>query len=223
MRLTAITPRHLQQAVLPGGSDPDISREQLREVQGWLRSYQVTVGDWTRSLRVPQHGTLSSLVREGVDPHRRVNGGHLVAPKYLEKIIFDEDFSRPSSSVNQITLCTRPLDGAGRSLPQARSAFASTGRKIASTPEVVAGFVAYGVASLVPELHRTIERQELELQGKVPLLREPSQRKFAQGFAPSCVFRSSSKTFTYNSMVGLQPHDLSPDKSDPHLYVVERR
>ncbi len=223
MRSTANTPRHLDRATLPGGCDPDISREKLREVQGWLRSYQVTVGDWVRGVRVPQYGTVSSLVRSGTDLYRRVNGGCLVAPRYLEKLVFDEEFSRQSSIGGVIMLCTRPLDGAGRSLHQARSALAATGRKIASTPEVVAGFVAYSVASLVPELHRTIERQELELQGRVMSLREPSPREFAQGFAPSCVFRSSSKTLTYNSMVGLQPHDLSPEKSAPDLYVVERR
>lgn len=223
MRSTAFSPTASDKALIPGCCDPDISREELRAVQGWLRGYQVTVGDWMRGFRIPQYGTLSSLVREGADLYRRVNGGTLLAPKYFEKVVFDEGFSRQNGTVTSINLCTKPLDGSGRSLPQARSSFAANGRKIASTPEVVAGFVAYSVASLVPELDRTIARQELELQGKAPSPREPSHREFAQGFAPSCVFRSSSKTFAYNSMVGLHPHDLSPEKSDPNLYVVEWR
>jgi hypothetical protein len=154
-------------------------------------------------------------VRDGRELYRRVNGGNLLAPKYLEKIIFDEEFARQRPCARRIILCTKPLGGGGRSLPPARAAFSANGRKIASTSEVVAGFVAYSVASLAPELQRLIEKQELALQGRVLSGREPSSREFAQGFAPACIFRSSSKTFSYNSMVGLQPHDLSPDTADP--------
>lgn len=223
MRSNASTLKNIDSGTFPAAKAPDITRAQLWEVQSWLRGYKVTVGDWMRGLQVPPYGTLSSLVRDGVDLHRRFSGGDLVAPKYLANIVFEQDFSRQSAGARSIHLCTKPLDGGGKSLAQARGALAMNGRRIASSAEVVAGFVAYGVASLVPRLQLSIERQELERQGRGPSVWEPLPREFAQGFAPSCVFRSSSKTFIFNSLVGLQPHDLSPYKSDPSLYVVERR
>lgn len=209
-------------ALVPGGMDPEITRAQLREVKAWLEKHQILVGDWIRVFRVPGHGAFSTMIMEGADLYQRGMNGCLVNPKFLEKIHYDDSFCRAGPEPKLISLRTRPFGGSDKPLPQIRSLFAASGRKIASTPEVVAGFVAYHVAVLVPSLDYRARQQELHMQGKGGWLSEPIRGVFAQGFAPSTVFRSASQTLAYNSQVGIQLHDFPADRGDPNLYVVER-
>lgn len=210
------------QALIPGSSDPEITRAQIREAKAWVESHSILVGDWVRVFKVPRYDAFSNMIGEGVDIYRRFMGGSLVHPKFLEKMNYDDAFCRPRTEAVLVSLRTKPFGGNDEPLTHIRTTFASAGRRIASSPEVVAGFVAYHVATVIPALEHKARVQELEARGKASWLVESPRGFLSQGFAPSNVFRSTNTTFSYNSQVGLQRHDFPSDKGAPNLYVVER-
>jgi len=217
------TPRAIASPTTPGALDPDITRLQRDEVVRWVALHSVTVrGDWTVAFSVPSNSSLSELIRSGAELYSRTMDGPLVSAKYLERIAMGPDFDVMLPKEESFALCTKPRGGANRPLHDLRRHFDRYGRTIASTPEVVAGFVAFHLAESVTDLNYKMYEQVQNLRGERAGYYRGGSEAHACGFAPSSVFRSSSRTLQFNSLVGLDIHDLPRTKFAPDLFVVEK-
>lgn len=223
--MAALTsPQIVVPPTIPGNLDPDRTRGLRDDVAQWVNRFDVRNGrDWTTSFVLPAHSSFADLIRWGSELYGRVMDGKLVSDRYLQKLVYNPAFSSSIPESQLVALCSKPRGGSNRSFSEQRRYFERFGRAIAATPEVVAGFVAYHLAASIPELDEKIRVQTAELSGRTLFgTHRAGSEESRTSFAPSGVFRTSARTLIYNSMEGLDEHDLPRQASGPELFVIER-